>query len=353
MPEHPVASSLSPKPDFQTEQGRLLLYQSWMHARGDDAIQTSKRSLRERSTLFAEWIRYLVAHNDLNPKQRLPPYKHLATLPFNLKEKQIALVILQLRDEKVLPPRKIRKDAALPQWTERDTYCWDYIGHMRAIRFDQAQRLLARESPSEKAGDILSPSRASEIISRWTDPPAKFAIYKQIFHAEPGWIYLTRRGLREVQLDFRAEAPSSRTLEHLYWINEVRLALEDEYETDEMEWTSERTIQAEQDLRQRGQKLKHIPDGILTLKTKEKTETIDIEVQVSKPSPGEVEEVMGDYWHSESFNPLRYYVGKRSRGVVRTVHRRMEKELRAMRPRIEIIDLADLHAGEEPDEDDV
>ena len=205
----------------------------------------------------------------------------------------------------------------------------------------------------QKAGDILSASRASEIISRWTDPPAKFAIYKQIFHAEPGWIYLTRRGLREAELDFRAEAPSSRTLEHLYWINEVRLVLEDEYETDEMEWTSERTIQAEQDLRQCGQKLKHIPDGILTLKTTEKTETIDIEVQVSKPSPGEVEEVMGDYWHSGSFNPLRYYVGKRSRGVVRTVHRRMEKELRAMRPRIEIIDLSELHAGEEFEEEDV
>ena len=187
----------------------------------------------------------------------------------------------------MLPPRKTRKDADMPQWSERDTFCWEYIGHMRAVRFDQMRRLLARESPSDNMKEMLSASRASEIITRWTDPPAKFAIYKQIFHAEPGWIYLTRRGLREAELDFRAEAPSSRTLEHLYWINEVRLALEDEYETDEMEWTSERTIQAEQDLRQRGQKLKHIPDGILTLTTSEKTETIDIEVQVSKPSPVE------------------------------------------------------------------
>ena len=68
MPEHTGASSPSPTPDFLTEQGRLSLYHSWMHARDDVAIQTSTRSLRERSTLFAEWIRYLVAHNDLNPK---------------------------------------------------------------------------------------------------------------------------------------------------------------------------------------------------------------------------------------------------------------------------------------------
>lgn len=62
---------------------------------------------------------------------------------------------------------------------------------------------------------------------------------------------------------------------------------------------------------------------------------------------------MGDYWHSGSFNPLRYYVGKRSRGVVRTVQRRMEKEMRAMRPRIEIVDLSELPAGKESEEDDV
>ena len=326
---------------FATDEGRLGLYYAWIEQRlADKTIEREKLyTVEERIGFFVAWMRAMIEQKHLRPQSRLPAYRDLAKLPFQLEKDHIAEAVLRLRAEKVLPPRKTRKDADMPQWTDRDTYAWDYIGHMRAIRFDQARRLLARESPSEKAGTILSPSRASEIISRWTDPPAKFAIYKQIFHAEPGWIYLTRRGLREAELDFRAEAPSSRTLEHLYWINEVRLALEDEYETDEMEWTSERTIQAEQDLRQRGQKLTHIPDGILTLTTKEKTETIDIEVQVSKPSPGEVEEVMGDYWQSGSFNPLRYYVGKRSRGVVRTVHRRMEKELRAMRPRIEIIDL--------------
>ena len=150
---------------------------------------------------------------------------------------------------------------------------------------------------------------------------------------------MTRRGLRKAELDFRAEAPSSRTLEHLYWINEVRMALEDQYDEDEMEWTSERSIQADQELRQRGQKLKHIPDGILTITTQGRTKTIDIEVQISKPSPKEVEEVMGDYWSSGSFNPLRYYVNKKSRGVVRGIYQKMEKEFQAMRPAIEIIDL--------------
>lgn len=330
---------LSSSLDFMTEQGRLSLYQAWLHSRKKESIQTSLLPSLERSALFAEWMRYLIKHNYLNPKKRLPPYKQLASLPFNMKEMQIAEVIRHLRDEKVLPPRKTRKDAVIPKWTDRDTYSWEYIGHMRALRFDQARRLLARESPSENANDILSASRASEIISRWTKPPAKLAVYTQIFDAQPGWIYLTRKGLRKAELDFRAEAPSSRTLEHLYWINEVRMALEDEYDEDEMEWTSERSIQAEQKLRQSGQKLDHIPDGILTLTKQGKTETIDIEVQISKTSTKEVREVMGDYWSSGSFNPLRYYVNKKSRGVVRATYQKMEKEFQAMRPYIEIIDL--------------
>ena len=157
---------LSSSPDFMTEQGRLSLYQTWLHSRKQEFIHVRTLSTLERSALFAEWMRYLIKHNYLNPKKRLPPYKQLTTLPFNVKEEYIAEIILQLRDEKVLPPRKTRKDADMPQWTDRDTYSWEYVGHMRALRFDQARRLLARESPSENAKDILSASRASEIISR-------------------------------------------------------------------------------------------------------------------------------------------------------------------------------------------
>jgi len=126
---------------------------------------------------------------------------------------------------------------------------------------------------------------------------------------------LTRRGLKHIGLDFRAEVPSVRALEHLFWINEVRVAFEDEYE--EMDWTSEREILAEQELRQKGQKLKHILDGILELPSANgELQYIDIKVQISKTSPGEVEEVMCGDIFTANCHALRYYVNRLSRRVV-------------------------------------
>ena len=327
--------------DFSTHEGRLQLYYEWARLRIAEGrlSVTEEYTLEERCAFLADWLRWLIARGSLQPRKRLPPYEKLAAVPLSLEKQEIAQVIRQLRDEKVFPPRKTRKDAGTPQWTPRDRYCWGYIGHMRAMRFDQVRRLAARESEYEIEGELLSVSRTSEIVERWVEE--KIAMYRRVYHAQSGWIHLTRKGLREAGLAFRAEAPSARTLDHLYWIIEVRMHLEDEYNESEMQWISERSIQAEQEQRRAGQKLKHIQDGILLLKDADGAwEEIDIEVQISKPSPKEVEEVMNDqFWTSGRNRPLRYYVNRQSRGVVRAVYKKMVKERRAMRPRIEIIDL--------------
>jgi hypothetical protein len=325
--------------DFWTHQGRLQLYYEWVRlqiAEGRFSV-TTEYTREERCAFLADWLRWLIARGSLQPHKRLPPYEKLAAVPLNLGKQEIAQVIRQLRDERLLPPRKVRKDKGRPQWTNRDRWLWAYIGYMRALRFDQIRRLAARGSEYEIEGGLLSVSRTSEIIKRWTDE--KIAIFRPIFHAQSGWCYLTRRGLREAGFTFRAEAPSVRSLDHLYWINEVRMHLEEEH--PDMRWISERAIQAQQELRQKGQKLKHIQDGILLLKdTDGAWEEIDIEVQISKPSPGEVEEVMSDqFWTGGRNRPLRYYVNRLSRGVVRSVYRKMVKEGKAMRPLIEVINL--------------
>ncbi len=325
--------------DFLTHQGRLQLYYEWARLRiAEGRLSVNEEyTLEERCAFLADWLRWLITRGSLNPRKRLPPYEKLAAVPLHLEKQEIAQVIRQLRDERVLPPRKVRKDKGQPQWTDRDRWLWAYIGYMRAMRFDQIRRLAARYSPEEIEGGVLSVSRTSEIIKRWTDE--KIAVFRPIFHAQSGWCYLTRRGLREVGFTFRAEAPSVRSLEHLYWINEVRMYLEEEHPT--MRWISERDLQAQQELRQKGQKLKHIQDGILLLEDADGAwKEIDIEVQVSKPSPGEVEEVMNDqFWTRGRNRPLRYYVNRLSRGVVRSVYRKMVKERKAIRPMIEVIDL--------------
>ncbi len=327
--------------DFSAHEGRLQLYYAWARlqiAEGRYSV-TEEYTREERCAFLADWLRWLIAGGNLNPRKRLPPYEQLAAVPLHLGKQDIAQVIRQLRDEQLLPARKVRKDKGRPQWTDRDRWLWAYIGYMRAMRFDQIRRLAARGSEYEIEGWLLSVSRTSEIIGRWVEE--KIAIFRQIFHAQSGWCYLTRRGLREAGFAFRAEAPSVRSLDHLYWINEVRMHLEEEH--PDMRWVSERAIQAQQELRQKGQKLRHIQDGILLLKdTHGEWEEIDIEVQVSKPSPGEVEEVMSDqFWTGGRNRPLRYYVNRLSRGVVRSAYRKMVKEGKAMRPTIEIIDLED------------
>jgi hypothetical protein len=324
---------------FSTKEGREALLREWCARRdaGETFWPEQLPTSEQRTAALAEWLRWCIAQKALDPHQRLPPYSALGSL-FGLKKKEISPVIQQLRDERLLPKRKMRRDKDQPRWTDRDLYLWNYMGTMRAIRFDQARWLLARKSEQEVEHGLLSISRSSQIISRYTAKDVGYAVRMSGFNGQPSWIYLTRRGLKAADLPFRAGAPSPGSLEHLYWINEVRMNLEDEHPG--MEWISERALWAEQEARKKGQKLKHIPDGILVLpRANDTKEYIDIEVQISRPAYGEVEEIMGDFWRSGSHHPLRYYVNRQSRGVVWSVYRRMQKERRAMRPRIEIIEL--------------
>jgi len=130
-------------------------------------------------------------------------------------------------------------------------------------------------------------------------------------------------------LPYRAEPPKDRVLEHIYYINEVRLMLEEQ--DPSQQWISERSIQAVQEKRQKGQRLQHIPDGILVIGEKR----IDIEVQLSRPSQQEVALVMrGDSWRGA--NPLRYYV---SRDAWSVVQKSYSEVVTTARPQIEIIEL--------------
>src|SRR6266536_248224 len=142
--------------DFLTHEGRLQLYYEWARLRIAEGrlSVTEEYTLEERCAFLADWLRWLIARGSLNPRKRLPPYEELAAVPLHLEKQEIAQVIRQLRDEQVLPPRKVRKDKGQSQWTDRDRFLWGYIGHMRAMRFDQVRRLAARESEYEIEGEL-------------------------------------------------------------------------------------------------------------------------------------------------------------------------------------------------------
>ncbi len=165
--------------------------------------------------------------------------------------------------------------------TPRDKCCLYWIGLQYAIRFDQLQRLLFRHTPASdryklKPGvDYVSVDRTYEIINKWL---TLGLVEKDIIlHEDKMWVWLSRQGLRECQLPFNYGdgAPSSVRLPHLYYINQVRLAIEAKRPKDH--WQSEREILREQGLREKGKKQPHAPDGILTNAENGKVTAIEIE----------------------------------------------------------------------------
>jgi hypothetical protein len=156
------------------------------------------------------------------------------------------------------------------QLTPRDLICLTWIAMQYAIRLDQLQRLLFRLTPEQdrhklKPGvDRLSLDRTYEIIAKWQ---ALGLIEKQIIlHGDRLWIWASHEGLRVCQLPFTSSGkPASVRLPHLFYINQVRLYIEDKRPGDL--WTSERQIRRDAGAPTKGEDLPHLPDAILTATT--------------------------------------------------------------------------------------
>jgi hypothetical protein len=212
---------------FSNKADREILLAIWIASVTSEGkmVPGQRYDERERKDFFAAWLRQLIADGELDPRRRLPPYDKLTGLPFHLSKKAIGEVINELRAEGLFPKRKKRKDAGQPQWRSRDTSCFWWIGEMRAIRSDQLRRLLARWSPGEpRESGQLSMTRTSQIIDRWVK--AGYVVYRKIYVKQPGWVYLTRKGMQAANLPYRATPPADTMLTHIYYINEVRLAFE-------------------------------------------------------------------------------------------------------------------------------
>ncbi len=243
---------------------------------------------------------------------------------------------------KATASRRAQKGKRKRQWTGRDYYCLSWIGEQRAIRYDQLQRLLARESDLETVvPGWLSESRTNHLIDRWEQ--AGLVIYVKPYVRRPGWLWLTRRGLRFAELKYRYNAPSESTFTHLYYINQARLQLEEEYDDDEMEWISERTILAEQKRRQKDQRLKHIPDAIIIFDPEGTAEKLDLEIELSRKSEAKLYEILrGGDDALDEIHPVRYYVSQKARaGVMKAYHSVMNTN-DTFRAFIDIHDLKEL-----------
>jgi hypothetical protein len=126
---------------------------------------------------------------------------------------------------KVREPRKPQAEKDRAHLRQRDLDILRLIGQQIAYRFDQLQALLARH-PDTQAKDpaFLSLSQTSRLVKRW-----EMVTSHTIRHHEPKWISLTQKGLALVGIPAQALDLSQVDLNHLFWINEIRVLIEERY----------------------------------------------------------------------------------------------------------------------------
>ena len=72
-------------------------------------------------------------------------------------------------DQDQIQHRRRRKDAGQPRYEDRDYYALQWIAEQGALRFDQLQRLLGRESPElDDWKAVLSESATRNALERWS-----------------------------------------------------------------------------------------------------------------------------------------------------------------------------------------
>jgi hypothetical protein len=167
--------------------------------------------------------------------------------------------------------RKTRKDKGVYLLGERDTYILTWIADQYAMRFDHVRQLLSERAEGETKSDLLAIPTVQGKITKWVK--AGWAKYRRFLVDGPGWIWVTKQGLDDLEIfDYRASPPSPARLAHVYAVNEVRL------KTNWKNWTSERGLRAD---RSEGDTAP-IPDAILT--AKDGTEfAIEVEISIKKP----------------------------------------------------------------------
>jgi hypothetical protein len=132
---------------------------------------------------------------------------------------------------------------------------------------------------------IIAETTVKDQISRWKR--AGWIEYKRILADGPGWAWPTRKGLGIVGLDevFTAREPAFTRLNHIYAVNQLRLAVDKK--SNNYEWTSERRFRSELEPDKKGKFTGPIPDAVLW---SERTGKIAVEIELTPKKPFEMQE---------------------------------------------------------------
>jgi hypothetical protein len=230
--------------------------------------------------------------------------------------------------------RKQRSDKGQYLLTPRDLSILKWIGHQYAVRLDQLQVLMTRESPEQKKmhGNLIGYSTMMDRVYKLRD--AGYLSYARVLAHGPGWCWLTRAGMDATGLDFAARAPSWINLNHIYAINQVRLYANWRY------WHAERSIRS-------SGKEGPIPDAVIweSDEDREQRRSIAIEVELSLKHVVQRERKLRDLTNifTGGYPRVRMYVPNEA--VLRGMERAAAKLVDRDRERIELVLAAAIDPG--------
>lgn len=172
--------------------------------------------------------------------------------------------------------------------------------------------------PSEDG--MLHIRNVQRIIKRWET--LGYVKHRKFLAREPGWVWLTQKGLRDMDLEYRLYTPSPATLRHLHLINELRIRLENRY-GEQMSWVGERDLRLEfEQLSERERKQRHMVDAELTLDG----ELIGIEVELTQKSNRRVEAIIRRL--AIQYPAIWYFVNDQTEPVIKRAITQHEKQIR-------------------------
>jgi hypothetical protein len=215
--------------------------------------------------------------------------------------------------------RKTRCDKGQIQLTDRDLWVLHWIAEQYAARLDQVQNLLGQEAGrGAKEEGAISESAARLVVDRWKR--ARLADARKMTVEDPAWIWLTAHGLHEFDLSYKLYEPSLAKLEHLFAVNEVRLAVENQ--RHDAGWRSERALRAGLAYTS-GQALPHIPDAELL--TEEGATAIEVELTPKKPR--DLQLILQEL--AENYHQVWYFVADEASHAVASAQQKLAPHLAA------------------------
>jgi hypothetical protein len=215
-------------------------------------------------------------------------------------------------------PRKTRKDKGTIWLMPRDMTALLYILEMYALRFDQLQRLLARESEWEmKIPGLLDARTVWGIIKRWH--AAGLVYYDRVMAYEPAWIWLTRKGIKYLQSNYKYWQPKRSGLDHFYYLTEIRMTFEADPEWSGAIWKSERALKAEQEWAGRGYARGHLPDA----EVYHQGLVCAIELELNEKNRGRTRNIMTGLIRSR-YDNVFYYAKEPVLGFLRHTYEALE-----------------------------